>query len=57
MTYYEFLMEKSDDCCKKAINYLEKKDVNLAMFYNHASVGFKNKALSLSVEDADKFIV
>lgn len=54
MTYYEFLMEKSDDCCKKAINYLEKKDVNLAMFYNHASIGFKNKALSLSVEDADK---
>jgi len=56
MTIYEEYINKSDECIEKCKNYVNK-DTNLAMFYNNASIGFKNKALSLSVEDADKFIV
>ena len=48
---YEEYVNTSDECiekCNKCIN----KDINLAMFYNNASIGFKEKALKLSLEDA-----
>lgn len=53
MTIFEEYMNKSIKCaemCKKYMN----KDTNLAMFYNNASIGFKEKALKLSLENADK---
>lgn len=53
MTVFEEYMNKSIKCtetCKKYIN----KDTNLAMFYNNASIGYKEKALNLSLEDSDK---
>ena len=56
--YEEFTeyINKSDVCIEKCKNYVNK-DTNLAMFYNNASIGFKQKALNLSLEDADKIIV
>lgn len=56
MTIYEEYMNKSNDCvkiCKKYIN----KDTNLVIFYNNASIGFKEKALNLSLENADKMSI
>ena len=53
MTIFEEYMDKSIKCtemCKKYMN----KDTNLAMFYNNASIGYKEKASNLSLEDADK---
>ena len=46
MTRYEMLMKKSDECEAKAIN---EKNLDLRMFWHNASIGFKVKALSLSV--------
>lgn len=50
MTKYEHLMNKSDECCLKAIDYAKKGDWNMATFYKNASVGFKKKALNLTPE-------
>lgn len=53
MTIFEEYMDESIKCietCKKYMN----KDTNLAMFYNNASIGYKEKALNLSLEDANK---
>ena len=47
MTKYEELMNKSDECCKKAIQYAEKNDWDMAIFYKRASEGFKEKARNL----------
>ena len=49
MTKYEELMNKSDECCLKAIDYAKKGDWNMATFYKNASIGFKEKALKLNV--------
>lgn len=67
MTIFEEYMNESIKCtemCKKYMNESIKcaemckkymnKDTNLAMFYNNASIGFKEKALKLSLENADK---
>ncbi len=53
MGAYEEYTDKSIKCgetCKKHMN----KDTNLAMFYNNASIGYKEKALNLSLENVDK---
>ena len=53
MTIFEESMNESIKCaemCKKCMN----KDTNLAMFYNNASIGYREKALNLSLENADK---
>ena len=53
MTIFEEYMNKSIKCaetCKKHMN----KNNNLAIFYNNASISYKEKALNLSLEDADK---
>ena len=56
MTKYEELMNKSDECCLKAIDFAKKNDWNMAMFYKNASIGFKKKALNLTLEQADEMI-
>lgn len=56
MGAYEEYMNESDEyleTCKKYLN----KDTNLAMFYNNVSIGYKEKALNLSLENAIKMIV
>ena len=53
MTIFEEYIDKSikyTETCKKYMN----KDTNLAMFYNNVSIGYKEKALNLSLEDVDK---
>ena len=54
MTIYESLINKSEDCYKKAMYFLNKRDVDMTIFYKNASMGFKNKTLNLSVEKASK---
>lgn len=45
---FETLMNKSDIACKKAIDYANKNDWNMATFWKNASIGYKNKALHLN---------
>lgn len=40
----EYLMKQSKKCLEKSKKYLNNKDINLAIFYNNASVGYKIKA-------------
>lgn len=47
MTKYEELMNKSDDACKKAIEFAKKGDWNMATFWKNASNGFKEKARNM----------
>ena len=56
MTNYEKLMNKSDECCLKAIDFAKKNDWSMAKFYKNASIGFKEKALNLTLEQADEVI-
>lgn len=56
MTKYEELMNKSDKCCLKAIDFAKKNDRNMAAFYKNASVGFKEKALDLTLEQINEVI-
>ena len=56
MTKYEELMNKSDECCLKAIDFAKKNDWNMAKFYKNASIRFKKKALNLTLEQADEMI-
>ena len=53
MTIFEEYMNESNKCTKMCKKYMSK-DINLAIFYNSASIGYKEKALKLSLEDADK---
>ena len=41
-----YLMQQSKKCLEKSKKYLnnDTKDINLAMFYNNASEGYKIKA-------------
>ena len=56
MTKYEELMNKSDECCLRAIKFAKKNDWNMATFYKNASVGLKEKALDLTLEQANEVI-
>ena len=56
MTNYEKLMNKSDECCLKAIDFAKKNDWNMATFYKNASIGFKEKALNLTLEQANEVV-
>ena len=47
MNNYEKLMNKSDECCLKAIEFARKGDWNMAIFWKNASIGYKEKALNL----------
>jgi len=48
MKYLE-LIEKSIACCKKAVEYYEKGDMDMMIFFKKASVGYEQKALALQV--------
>jgi len=50
MNMYEELLDKSNMCNDKAINFADK-DVNLAIFYKNASKGFMDKALNMKIKD------
>ena len=56
MTKYEKLRNKSDECCLRAIKFAKKNDWNMATFYKNASVGFKEKALNLTFEQANEVV-
>lgn len=56
MTKYEKLMNESNECCLKAIKFAKKNDWNMATFYKNASVGFKEKALNLTLEQASEAV-
>jgi len=49
MTYAE-LMEKSDNACKKALQYYSKGDKEMSAFWKNASIGFKIKAREMLME-------
>ena len=49
MTKYEELMNKSDECCMKAIEFSKKGDWNMATFWKKASIGYKEKARNLKI--------
>ena len=49
-------MNKSDECCLKEIDYAKNKDWNMATFYKNASIGFKKKALNLTLEQAGEIV-
>ena len=53
MTIFEEYMNESNKYTKMCKKYMNK-DTNLAIFYNNASIGYKEKALNLSLKDADK---
>ena len=54
MTKYEELMNKSDECCLRAIKSARDKDWNMATFWKNASIGFKEKALNLTLEQGSE---
>lgn len=54
MTEYEKLMNKSNECCLRAIKFAKKNDWDMATFYKNASVGFKKKALNLTLEQVEE---
>ena len=56
MTKYEELMNKSDECCLRAIKFAKKNDWDMATFYKNASIGFKEKALDLTLEQGSEVI-
>lgn len=56
MTEYEKLMNKSNECCLRAIKFAKKNDWNMATFYKNASIGFKEKALDLTLEQANEVV-
>ena len=53
---YEELMDKSDECCLKAIEYARNYDWDMAMFYKNASIRFKQKALNLTLEQGCEIV-
>lgn len=56
MIKYEELMNKSNECCLRAIKFAKKNDWNMATFYKNASIGFKEKALNLTLEQANEVV-
>ena len=56
MTKYEELMNKSDECCLRAIKFAKKNDWDMAIFYKNASIGFREKASNLTLEQASEVV-
>ena len=54
MTTYEYLMNSSDECCRKAVEFYKNGDVLMATFFKNASEGFKIKALELTIDEGLK---
>ena len=51
MTKYEYLINRSDECCRKAIEFYKNGDTPMATFFKNASEGFKTKALELTIDE------
>ena len=56
MTKYEELMNKSDECCLRAIKFAKKNDWDMVTFYKIASIKKKKKASNLTLEQASEVI-
>lgn len=54
MTTYEYLMNNSDECCRKAVEFYKKGDASMSIFFKNASEGFKSKALELTIDEGLK---
>lgn len=50
MNEFANLMEKCDKCCRKAIDAWKKKDYHMMNFWKSASIGYREKALSMMVK-------
>lgn len=50
MNKYVELMEKSEDCIKKSIEYARKGENEMSTFWYNAGQGFKNRARSLRMD-------
>jgi hypothetical protein len=48
--YYRYCIEWSDFAERQALAYRNVREIDLARFWHNASVGFKERALSLSEE-------
>jgi len=49
---FEFYMRKSDEACNKTINYWKEGNFDSASFFKKVSIGFKEKAMKLLVNEA-----
>lgn len=56
MTKYEELMNESDECCLKAIKFFKENDWNMATFWKNVSIGLKEIALNLTLEQGSEVI-
>ena len=56
MTEYEELMNKSDECCLRAIKSFKEHDWNTATFWKNVSVGLKELALTLTLKQGSEVI-
>ena len=56
MTKYEKLMNKSDECCLRAIKSAKENDWDMAAYWKNASIEFKEKALNLTLEQGSEVI-
>lgn len=54
MTKYEYLINRSDECCRKAIEFYKNGDTLMTTFFKNASEGFKTKALELTIDEGLK---
>ena len=52
--YYSYCMEWSDFAERQALAYRNEREIDLARFWHNASVGFKERALNLTVEGNDE---
>ena len=48
---FELYMRKSEEACNKAINYWKEGNFDSASFFKKVSIGFKEKAMNLSVDE------
>lgn len=53
MNKYAVLMEKSDACCLKAIEFAKKGDYAMATFWKNASIGLKERARNLTLSEIE----
>lgn len=51
MNNYEYLMNKSEECIAKAIDFKKKGEEDLSRFMQNAGVGYKSKAYELLIEE------
>lgn len=49
---FQLYMKQAMNCQVHAKEYLDKREVNLAIFYMNAAKGFKEKALELTLKEA-----